>query len=495
MELPDDLLVDVLRRLPPRPRHGTVRPQLLARHHRHTPPMHLLPLPLAGILINFNGHRLTELFAHPSPAPVTVSSKFHHYLPDAARDFYDAIIMDHCNGLLLLSGGYVVNPATRQWAKLPCPRPPFRYGKEHFWTNGWEERSFQRQGESFSTVADLPWSGDPKSAVYWRGDLYVHHYFVMRISLSSGKYQVIKPPQDINSSRTPKLQLGRSEKGVYLASIASHAERLQVWILDESSARLEWVLKYQADIRHILSHRGYNPKVQGSWVMEDSNYHSYHDRFPDYKEQAPPENGFEWDSDNEDVLDTKDKVDGECREYVDIIGFHPQKEVVFLSESLERGFAYHLSTSKLQDLGYMYPTQYDEFAEGDFKLRAEKHLLKKLLHGKLASARRHDSNVDHNLHVAHTAVGGCQPAPAGTTCYTQDAPRATGYGCCPGSQGPLHASRKEAPYHRPHLHRGHAPTLKKPSGSGKGKGEGGGNAVTVPLGLPPNRLRTWRNPH
>lgn len=99
------------------------------------------------------------------------------------------------------------------------------------------------------------------------------------------------------------------------------------------------------------NHRSYNSKVHGSWVMEDINYHSYHDRFPDYKEQAPPANEFEWDLDNEDVIDTKDKIDGE-------------KEVVFLSESLERGFAYHLNTSKLQDLGYMYPTQYDWFAQG-----------------------------------------------------------------------------------------------------------------------------------
>ncbi|KAF7019946.1 unnamed protein product [Triticum aestivum] len=277
---------------------------------------------------------------------------------------FDPAVSPHYEVLVVPEGLYRRETLDRGVAAWEWPPSPMLLQIFSSRTNGWEERSFQRQGESFSTVADLPWSGDPKSAVYWRGHLYVHHYFVMRISLSSGKYQVIKPPQDINSSRTPKLQLGRSEKGVYLASIASHAERLQVWILDESSARLEWVLKYQADIRHILSHRGYNPKVQGSWVMEDSNYHSYHDRFPDYKEQAPPENGFEWDSDNEDVLDTKDKVDGECREYVDIIGFHPQKEVVFLSESLERGFAYHLSTSKLQDLGYMYPTQYDEFAEG-----------------------------------------------------------------------------------------------------------------------------------
>lgn len=98
--------------------------------------------------------------------------------------------------------------------------------------------------------------------------------------------------------------------------------------------------------------------------MEDVNYHSYHDMFPDYKEQTPQENKFEWDSDNEDVLDTKDKIEGRHTRVIYIMGFHPQKEVVFLTESLERGLAYHLSTSKLQDLGNMYPTRYDWFAEG-----------------------------------------------------------------------------------------------------------------------------------
>ena len=130
MELHDDLLANVLHWLPPhrfataRCVHSCWRAIIDTRRL-----MHLLPLPLAGILINFNGHCLTELFARPSPAPAMVSAKFHHYLPDGACD---AIVMDHCNGLLLLLGGYVVNPATRQWAKLPSPRPPRRYRDEHF---------------------------------------------------------------------------------------------------------------------------------------------------------------------------------------------------------------------------------------------------------------------------------------------------------------------------------------------------------------------------
>jgi hypothetical protein len=165
------------------------------------------------------------------------------------------------------------------------------------------------------------------------------------------------------NGESQERRLGRSEKGVYLAAFAFPERRLQVWVLDESCAHPKWVLKYQADLTHILSHRSWNPEARGSWVMEDVNYHFYSDRFPDYSGQAPPEDRFEWDSDNDDVLDTKDTIEGRYREDITILGFHPHKEVLFLSESMRRGLAYHMSASKLQDLGNMYPTRYDDFAD------------------------------------------------------------------------------------------------------------------------------------
>ena len=155
----------------------------------------------------------------------------------------------------------------------------------------------------------------------------------------------------------PKLRLGKSEKGVYLASIAASSGQLQVWILDESCAHAKWVLKHQVDLMHVLAHRSSNPKARGAWVMEDVNYHF---RFSDYNRQVLPENRFEWDSDNDDVLDINDEVEGQYNKGIKILGFHPHKEVIFLSESMRRGLAYHLNTSKLQDLGNMYPTRYDE---------------------------------------------------------------------------------------------------------------------------------------
>ncbi|XP_044318081.1 uncharacterized protein [Triticum aestivum] len=403
-QLPEDLLADVLRCLPPRVLaaarcvHSSWRAAVDARRLMDPP-----RLPLAGILINFQGREFTHLFAcPPSPASSVATAKFLRRLPDWGCD---VLVKDHCNGLLLLLGGYVVSPAARRWAVLPRPRrrdtkelffrhydyiafdpavsphyevfavpevPWSRGPRAAGWewppspmllhvyssrTNRWEERSFRRQGEAFGTIADVPWSPmNQRRAVYWHGHLYVHHHFVMRISLLSGKYQVIKPPQGIitKAQEVPQQRLGKSEKGVYLASIASH-RWLQVWILDEAHAPTEWVLKYETDLvlGRVQADLRYNPDAQGSWIIEDVNDNPPRDTSPDYKEQAKQE--------NKDVLGTKDFY---------ILGFHPHEEVLFLSESLQRGMAYHLSSSKFQYLGNMRPTRYHGFSEGYEFLRS-----------------------------------------------------------------------------------------------------------------------------
>jgi hypothetical protein len=72
------------------------------------------------------------------------------------------------------------------------------------------------------------------------------------------------------------------------------------------------------------------------------------------KSQELVEKNYEWDSENDNIVDN-------CSHgYVDLLGFHPFKEIVFLSVSLHRGLAYHLKDSKVQDLGYLYPTSYYE---------------------------------------------------------------------------------------------------------------------------------------
>ncbi|CAM0901604.1 unnamed protein product [Alopecurus aequalis] len=231
--LPKDLLADILHRLPAcglaaaRCVHSSWRAVVDSRRL-----MQLVPLPLAGIFINFNDHDFSEFFARPTPpGSPTVSGKLHHYMPTTIP----ATVADHCNGLLLLDCNYVVNPATRRWAAVPFPRPECRFGGQRFqeyeyivfdptvsphyevvivphlpnkgtkmidrqvegweWppsslvlpvyssaTNRWEEKSFVRQGDAVGTVADVqaPWPGDQQYGVYWRGHLYVHHDFIMR---------------------------------------------------------------------------------------------------------------------------------------------------------------------------------------------------------------------------------------------------------------------------------------------------------------------------
>ncbi|RCV40899.1 hypothetical protein SETIT_9G092400v2 [Setaria italica] len=90
------------------------------------------------------------------------------------------------------------------------------------------------------------------------------------------------------------------------------------------------------------------------------------------------EGQFEWSSDIEDVAEPEDGAGG-CNgddddtdewarnlEYIDFLGFHPFKEVVFLRQSGERGIAYHLDRSKIQDMGTLDLRRTTEFIEMAF---------------------------------------------------------------------------------------------------------------------------------
>jgi hypothetical protein len=63
---------------------------------------------------------------------------------------------------------------------------------------------------------------------------------------------------------------------------------------------------------------------------------------------AAPE--LEWSFDMEDIPSEEDGP--HCNhEFLMFLRFHPYKEVVFLHQSCHRGIAYHLNSSKIQDLG------------------------------------------------------------------------------------------------------------------------------------------------
>uniref|UniRef100_A0A0E0LC72 F-box domain-containing protein n=1 Tax=Oryza punctata TaxID=4537 RepID=A0A0E0LC72_ORYPU len=408
--LPEDVLVNILHRLAPRClaiSPCVCKPWRTIIDARRLLRVDLLPYSAGGIFINFHDLILSEFLSRPSTRP-TVSGNFN-YLP------HNPMVTDHCNGLLLLVGYvvrppilqyHVVNPATRQWVQLPprpSPRPETMYfeNKEylvfdptvssHFevfvipyacdmpyassllrdiqldpmieeieWpplpctmhvfssrTKQWEERLFVREGEAAGTLANRR----PNfriflhNAVYWQGVLYVRCQAnnVMRIS-----------PSD-----------GRSQKGMYCTFI-DHPNL--VYILDESYGKMEWVPTHRI---------GYVPRqafheIDGPWTLQDINYHEDPDHYGYDNGEAIEERKFEWDSDNDNVIDTKARSNLHLPGYITFLGFHPYKEVVFLSHTLTRGLAYHLNTRKVQDLGNLCPKHYgtgmgiQPFIEGSF---------------------------------------------------------------------------------------------------------------------------------
>uniref|UniRef100_A0A0E0MD06 F-box domain-containing protein n=1 Tax=Oryza punctata TaxID=4537 RepID=A0A0E0MD06_ORYPU len=126
--LPDDLLAEVLRRLAPRclaASRCACKPWRDLVDERRLLRADLLPHSLAGIFINFHCLLSSEFFARPSSGAVAISGNFD-FLP-SADEFKHHKIKDHCNGLLLIQySDFVVNPATRWWARLPHARRRMR---------------------------------------------------------------------------------------------------------------------------------------------------------------------------------------------------------------------------------------------------------------------------------------------------------------------------------------------------------------------------------
>ncbi|CAL5068586.1 unnamed protein product [Urochloa decumbens] len=174
-----------------------------------------------------------------------------------------------------------------------------------------------------------------------------------RLSLSSDKYQVINTPTNIERA---KPYLGRSEKEVHFGIV--HEGQLQVWILKESHKKIEWILKYQNDLRcyaqHVASLYNHDRLMVGPWIIKEHNS-SVHTS--NHTAETLSKEGFEWDSDNDDIISAN--VGGEANywESFDIIGFHPYKKVVFLAEPFDI-VAYHMNTTKAQYLGNSRPNCY-----------------------------------------------------------------------------------------------------------------------------------------
>ncbi|GJN38405.1 hypothetical protein PR202_gb27442 [Eleusine coracana subsp. coracana] len=130
-------------------------------------------------------------------------------------------------------------------------------------------------------------------------------------SLSNDTYQVIKMPASIedqvietsSSIEHSKPYLGRSKDGVHLGFV--YDCQLQVWILSESCGQMEWVLRYEKDLRPYAQHveRYIHLRdrlvIDGGWFAEETDDNNIHNKNVDA-------GAYDWDSDGDDVFIVKE---------------------------------------------------------------------------------------------------------------------------------------------------------------------------------------------
>ena len=141
-----------------------------------------------------------------------------------------------------------------------------------------------------------------------------------RISSSKCEFKVIEPPLGVREQRCPNLRLGRSENGVYFASLCDW--RLRVWILDESYGHIKWVLKHNNNLGPLLGRPASNKHVHGPWILQDINYRSGVEDGQAKWHSAQLDEKFEWSSDTDDALDNEDMIK------VGNLGYLDRKSVV-----------------------------------------------------------------------------------------------------------------------------------------------------------------------
>ncbi|KAJ1294038.1 hypothetical protein BS78_01G115500 [Paspalum vaginatum] len=153
------------------------------------------------------------------------------------------------------------------------------------------------------------------------------------ITLSNNKYQVINsPPAYKYESQYYRCHLGKSKNGVHLAVVDDVEHRLQVWFLDEYGGKTEWVFKRATNYPFIRQ------TTDRPWIVQGVG--SIH------------EAGLDWDSDEENAVDVDLEKGERCScKYLELLGFHPYKDIVFFLWSSSIVVAYYFNTSKVQSLG------------------------------------------------------------------------------------------------------------------------------------------------
>jgi hypothetical protein len=172
---------------------------------------------------------------------------------------------------------------------------------------------------------------------------------------------------DLKVEGNQEKSIARSEKGVYFLALYNY--RLRVWVLNESSGQMEWILKHDKDLKPMLARHRFKQPVHTPWILEDINYNLFRSsRSLEDNNKLTTGEILEWNSDDDDdgvehqdMVKYGDSKESECYGDIEILGLHPYKEIVFLSSCARTGLAYHLNGSKTEVIGNIYPKEYDYF--------------------------------------------------------------------------------------------------------------------------------------
>jgi hypothetical protein len=177
--------------------------------------------------------------------------------------------------------------------------------------------------------------------------------------MSSRKYHTIKSPIGSDYGEYPNLYLGRSESRVY-CGLAEYGT-LWVWFLVESHCEMEWVLRHHNDLKSMLQPQNHIGRCDPPWVLYNVNtYEVEIDEGLVYGEM------LEYDPDSGTLVDGGVHLSRQYIRYISILGFHPFKEIVYLSRECKRGLAYHLNTCKIEDIGSLCPPCYEDATDKSY---------------------------------------------------------------------------------------------------------------------------------
>jgi hypothetical protein len=146
---------------------------------------------------------------------------------------------------------------------------------------------------------------------------------------------------------------------IYFAALGAKAQ-LRVWMLKESPDGLEteWLLKHDRAVRPDQEQM----QGDGPWILDD-----YYDTAEagHQGEESQQQQNKEWDSDNDNVVNSVEDDDDHRDNHLTFLGFHPYKEVVFL-EVGSSTVAYHWNSAKVQYFGRIFPLTYHRDLYGSF---------------------------------------------------------------------------------------------------------------------------------